>query len=103
MGNIPLASLAQAMQQGQTPSAGAMNNAPTGQGNMIQPNNGQWSQSTAQPQDPSMLNQIAPQMPGTISGTNPNAGSLPINYTPPGMPTAGMPGVPPMLGQVPQQ
>lgn len=93
-GNVPLDSmLKMAMQNNQTPSAQSLLNAPAGQGSIIQGGAPQWSQSTDMPQDPSLLSQITPQMPGSFGVTNPNAGSMPMNYQPPGAPSGLAPGM----------
>ena len=89
-GNVPLASLMDAMRRANAmPSAQALNSAPTGQGGMIQQNAPGWSASTQMPQDPSWLSQIAPQMPGSFGVVNPNAGSLPIQGVAGAAPVAG--------------
>jgi hypothetical protein len=72
---IPLSTMMQAAQAQQTPTAAAMNATPANNspGGIIQPTNGPWTASTdAPPAPPNWLQHLMPQMPGQISGANPN-------------------------------
>lgn len=70
---IPMSTLMQAMQARTPPSAPTLNSAPP-QGGITQPTNAPWTASTAAPPPPpNALQQLMPQMPGQISGANPNA------------------------------
>lgn len=93
-GNIPLGSMMQAANAARTPDPATLNATPQ-QGNMIQPTTAPWTASTqAPPTDPNWLQQLMPQMPGSIAGGNPNAAPQV-----PGM----APGMPPqMAGALPQ-
>jgi hypothetical protein len=64
---MPLKSLTDAINANQAaPTDGQINNAPAGQGGMISPQQPQWAASETHPQQPSWLQQLAPQMPGQI-------------------------------------
>jgi hypothetical protein len=98
MPQIPLASLMAMRAANQTPSAGAMNGAPQ-QGNMIQGATPQWSAGAPQTAQPNWLQQVMPQMPGSLGTTNTNA-APPAPGLAPGMPSAGAPGQAGILGQM---
>lgn len=92
MPNLPVGTLIDAIKKAQTPTtptAQNMNNA-VPQGTMIHPTNGQWTASTdAPPPPPNALQQLLPQMPGQISGANPNAAPS-IQGAMPGQASPGM-------------